>query len=212
MGCSKYTDEYKSAVIEKGALDIVRHEKKRLYKSSFAWCECEDSQENGELVFMALNDDYDNFIAYCRAVPSLDCSLRLLESEKRKFCKVKDKIQDLVETGKAVFITLTFTDAILRKTSAQTRRRYVARYLKSQSGVYVANIDFSPKKQREHYHCVVDNRIDMSKWRYGFVYVEQVRTHDGNAQRVSKYVAKLSNHALKVKTLSTRLIYSRDTI
>ena len=212
MGCSKYNNDFKKSVIENGVLDLYKSEKKKLYKSSFAWCLNDDSQETGELFFTAVNDDYYDFLAYCENVPQLDCASRLVKSELRKWRKVYDKINELVASGQAVFITLTFRDDVLSKTSALTRRRYVARYLKRFSKVYVANIDFSPTKHREHYHCVIDNRVDMKEWRYGFVYAEQVRTQDFNAKRVSKYVAKLSNHALKIKSLSTRLIYSRDTI
>ena len=212
MGCSKYNNDFKQRVIESGVLKLYKDKKKENYKSSFAWCESEDTQHTGELIFTAVNDNYFQWMLYCKEHQELDCAMRLANSEGRKWRRVYEKINELVATGRAVFITLTFTDNVLSKTSALTRRRYVARYLKQFSNVYVANIDFSPVKHREHYHCVIDNRVDMSKWSYGFVYAEQVRTQDYNAKRVSKYVAKLSNHALKVKALSTRLIYSRDTI
>lgn len=50
----------------------------------------------------------------------------------------------------------------------------------------------------------------MSKWKYGFVFVEQVRVHDNDTKRISRYITKLTSHAFKVN--STRLIYSRDVI
>lgn len=72
--------------------------------------------------------------------------MRLNESKKRKASKVKDKIHELVMNNNAIFITLTFNNDTLAKTSAITRRRYVARYLKANCDKYVANIDFGAKK------------------------------------------------------------------
>jgi hypothetical protein len=138
----------------------------------------------------------------------IDCAYLLVQSKRAKARKVKEKIKDIVMTSNSVFITLTFTDEVLSKTSAQTRRRYVSRYLKAQGCRYVANIDFSPDINREHYHAIIDKRVNLKEWSYGFSYAEQVRAHDRDLSRLSKYITKLTSHALKVD--STRLIYSRD--
>lgn len=193
---SKYSNEEKSNCIYYGYIDYVKRIRKEAYHSK----------------------DIENILlvnGYLQREPMTDCAIRLINSERKKYKKVKHKISNIVKQGNAVFITLTFTDDVLSKTSALTRRKYVARYLKEQSPYYVANIDFgvdTTYTQREHYHAVVCNRCDFSKWSYGFVFAEQVRTHDNDAKRVSRYVAKLTNHALKVKTVSSRLIYSRDVI
>lgn len=194
MGSSKYNNDFKSDVIYYGVYDFVKAKKKEIYKNS------EDTQE------------LLSWISYLRNKDTTDCALRLLESDYRKTKKIRDKITDLVNSGQAVFITLTFTDSVLSKTSRLTRRKYVARYLKQQSEVYVANIDFSPDKDREHYHAVVSNLCNLKEWSYGFAYAEKVRTQDGNTQRVARYIAKLTNHALKIKQLNNRLIYSRSVL
>lgn len=194
MGISKYNNDFKSDVIYYGTYDFVKSKKRDIYHNS------EDTQN---LLF---------WMSYLRNNNATDCALRLLESDYRKSKKIKDKIHELVKSGHAIFLTLTFTDDVLLKTSRLTRRKYVARYLKQQSDIYVANIDFSPEKDREHYHAVVCSRCDLSAWSYGFAYAEQVRAHDGNSERVARYVAKLTNHALKVKQLNNRLIYSRNVL
>lgn len=194
MGSSRYSNEQKSNCIYYGYIDYVKQEKQRAFSCG-----------NGE--------EFLKVISYLKRDNTMtDCALRLIDSEQRKYKKLRDKIDKLVSSGQAIFITLTFTDEILTKTSALTRRRYVARYLKQQSPFYVANIDFSPDKNREHYHAVVSSRCDLSQWVYGFTFAEQVRVHDFDRNRVARYVAKLTNHALKVKQVSQRLIYSRDVI
>lgn len=110
-----------------------------------------------------------------------------------------------------VFVTLTFTDEVLASTSAETRRRYVQRYLKSQAQgrKYVANIDFGKENHREHYHAVVEGRLDPLQWSYGALNVKQVRKTSKPAA-LAKYVAKLSNHAIKETCKRSVLIYSRE--
>ena len=196
MGQSKYSNYFKSICISGGCLDYAKQQRKEFYRAY---------QENDlEKVFTL----YDFF----HRDTYIDCSLRLLESEYRKYLRLYKKINYIVSLGGSVFITLTFRDDVLNSTSAETRRRYVSRYLKENCSFYIANIDFSPDKDREHYHAVIGSRCDFSKWSYGFVFAEEVRTHDFDARRVSRYVAKLTNHALKVKSVSSRLIYSRNVI
>lgn len=191
MGSSKYSNEFKAFCIDNGILDIVRNNDKRIYKMN-------DLSVLSQWLDMKSHNK------------ELDCSSRLIESKYRKYARARKKIESLVLSGKAVFITLTFTNDVLNNTSSLTRRRYVARYLKEQCAFYLANIDYSPKKEREHYHAVVSDRVDMSKWSYGFVYCESVRAHDMCAKRVARYVAKLTSHAFKVD--ATRLIYSRSSV
>lgn len=188
MGKSKYCNELKAYCIDNGLVDYVRDTTKKKYKS----------EDSGEFL---------EWFWYMSTHKELDCSNRLLESKYRKYSRARKHIQKIVMEGNAVFLTLTFTNDVLSKTSAATRRKYVARYLKEQSPYYVGNIDYSPGKEREHYHAVVFNRVDASAWKYGFIWCEEVRTHDYNCSKVSQYIVKLTSHAFKVN--STRLLYSR---
>ena len=191
MGVSKYSNDTKVLCIENGVIDFVKNKRKELY-------------QNNDLEGLLF---FEGFVLRDKLA---DCSSRLIESEYRKYTRAREHIKELVLTGQAVFITLTFTDDVLKKTSSLTRRRYVSRYLKEQSDFYVANIDYSPKKEREHYHAVVSQRCDMKAWKYGFVWCEQVRAHDFCANRVARYVAKLTSHAFKVN--ASRLLYSRNCL
>lgn len=141
----------------------------------------------------------------------------VVKSQYRKYKRVRDKTTDLVITSQAVFLTLTFTDDVLARTSRSTRRRYVSRYLKSQSCEYVANIDFGKTTEREHYHALVfapNQKIDLKPWhKYGAIVAEKVRGKKDDDKRLAKYITKLTRHALKestrAKASTPRLIYCR---
>lgn len=138
---------------------------------------------------------------------------------RRKRCL--DKTTNIVNANKTVFFgTLTFTNEVLETTSVETRRRYVSRYLKSISNSYIANIDFGDKEknpdsnEREHYHCLIATDVLPCSWSYGFCNFKKVGNQNEDAERISKYIAKLTNHALKVEKTgkSRRLIYSRGFV
>lgn len=204
MSKAKYSNDFRSEVVAQGLVSEVLRKKKELYFDKLINIV---DEENGEVFKSTTDYTWFDYIIENRRNSQVDCAFLLLDSKKRKIAKVREKISELVLTGQAVFLTLTFTDEVLSKTSQATRRRYVARFLKESSGDYVANIDFSPDINREHYHAVVIKRIDLKSWKYGFSYAEKVRCRPSDLTRVSKYISKLTAHALKVD--ATRLIYSR---
>lgn len=127
--------------------------------------------------------------------------------------RVTERVATLAQYGYLLFVTLTFTDDTLKKTSELTRRRYVSRYLKSQSPLYVANIDYGGKNGREHYHALVlAEKIDFKPWHsLGAIQLEKVKASPDDSEKVAKYVSKLSNHAMKVNNgIAPRLIYSHE--
>lgn len=139
--------------------------------------------------------------------------------------RLKSKITAMLNSGKCLFLTLTFTDETLDKTTAETRRQYVRKYLKQFEVPYIANIDFGVKDaytdengnerqgtKREHYHAVIQtDRIDLSEWhKYGAIKLEKIRATQNDNIRLAKYVSKLTNHAIKETTKRACLIYSRD--
>lgn len=124
--------------------------------------------------------------------------------------RLKKRISLMLLTGTCHFVTLTFTDSILASTSAETRRRYVSRYLSSVGSEYCANIDFGSENGREHYHAVVKvDSIDSSPWDVnGFSNCKKIASALDFAP-LAKYVSKLTNHAIKETTKCCRMIYSR---
>ena len=143
---------------------------------------------------------------------TLKIANNLNHASYKRVARLKERIKEAVESGSAYFITITFNPTTLENTNEQTRRKYVSRWLKSLTPFYVANIDYGEKNGREHYHAVItsDTRPPKS-WNYGFIDILKVNTTETDTKRVSKYISKLTNHAIKHTTKSKRIIYSRKS-
>lgn len=138
---------------------------------------------------------------------------KMNNASRQRVKRLRARVEDVIQSGGAVFLTLTFTDDVLSSTSPDTRRKYVTRFLKSQCGFYIANIDFGSQNHREHYHAVVQpngERVDLAGWSYGAINAERVRASENAPLRLAKYVSKLSNHAIKDTAKCSHLIYSRN--
>lgn len=140
-----------------------------------------------------------------------DECLKINNAYYKRLKRLKDRVKSILTNGKCLFLTLTFSDKALQETSAEFRRIAVQRYLKQYNCKYVANIDFGSKRHREHYHALIGcPRVDSSLWKYGNLDFEIVRYRNSAASsKLSKYINKLSNHAIKETTRRSALIYSR---
>lgn len=161
---------------------------------------------------------------------------KIIKAENNRISRLKSRITLFLNCKEPTnFITLTFTDNILQNSTPEDRRRYVFRYLKSQSDYYIANKDFGELNGREHYHAVILGNVDLEPWRkFGAINVQNVgnrkeltrnkvpkRYKDldektakalmrrDTEKKLSKYVAKLTNHAIKNTTKRSAIIYSK---
>lgn len=138
---------------------------------------------------------------------------KLNEASYKRTARLKERVKTMLLNGSCIFLTLTFTDDVLSSTTEKQRRVAVSRYLKQYNAMYVANIDFGSKNHREHYHALINcERVDNQSWlKYGSIDFERVRNRDIERDNVklSKYIAKLSNHAIKETTRRSVLMYSR---
>lgn len=161
--------------------------------------------------FKELENEITNFVNLY-GYTTLKVANNLNRASYYRTARLKERIREAVLSGSAWFITLTFSPETLAKTNEKTRRVYVSRWLKSLTPFYVANIDYGLKNEREHYHAVItsDKRPPKS-WSYGFVDILKVKATETDTKRVSKYISKLTNHAIKNTTKSKRIIYSRKT-
>ena len=159
---------------------------------------------------------YCNIYNYFWRVPDTAMVCDNLNKARRKRTKrLNDKIGKMLAVGDCIFLTLTFNDEVLSNTSQLTRRRYVSRYLKTQSEHYCANIDYGTKNEREHYHAVVFAKtVNMALWenKYGFAYAERVvvKNDGSSSEKIAKYISKLTNHAIKNTTHNCKVIYSKN--
>ena len=140
---------------------------------------------------------------------------RIWNATKQRRYKLRKKIEDLFqEYDKLCFLSMTFTDEYLSKTTQKNRRKYISSYLCGLGVPYVGNIDFGLLNGREHYHALVARRLSKSELeqyrsKFGNLFVEMARK-SRDAGKMSKYIAKLTNHAIKQTTKRSALLYSRD--
>ena len=146
---------------------------------------------------------------------------RILHASSERVVRLKKRVRDMIYGKPCLFLTLTFTDDNLQSTTAETRRVTVRRFLKSFNVPYIANIDFGKRNGREHYHALlqIDN-IDYSLWKFGAIHGLKVRNEikvndlgevtEETIIRLSRYIAKLTNHAIKETTKRSAILYSRN--
>lgn len=134
---------------------------------------------------------------------------RINNARYQKNKRLNRFMKPAVEMRDCVFVTLTFSDDTLERTSAKTRREYVTDFLRPYI-CYVFNLDYGKKNEREHYHALVVGvrSIDCKPWhKYGAIKVEIVRNREA-PQKMTKYMTKLTNHATK-GTCTGRVTYSK---
>lgn len=136
---------------------------------------------------------------------------RISNAHRSRVCRLRKRTEDMVLNSDCIFLTLTFNDKALQRRNADSRKQAVKRYLNDLNVPYVANIDFGKKNHREHYHALVgSDKIDYSLWhKFGAIKGKKVRNNITDNDKIVKYIAKLTNHAIKETTKRNAIIYSR---
>lgn len=137
---------------------------------------------------------------------------RLSHARCQRVNRLKKRISYMVGLSPCVFLTLTFTDLILDSTSELQRKRFVRDYLHSFRCLYIANQDFGKTYGREHYHAIIGcERVDYSLWnkKFGSVNGLKVGYSSKDFEKLGKYIAKLTNHAIKVTNKRSVIMYSK---
>lgn len=139
---------------------------------------------------------------------------RILKANRARVVRLSAKIEWMVANYDCTFLTMTFTDDYLARTSVGTRRQSISRFLNSLECPYIGNIDFGKENGREHYHAVVGCVVPREKifeyiTKFGNIDLSRVRASKNDYKRLAKYVSKLANHAVKVTTKRNSIMYSR---
>lgn len=145
-------------------------------------------------------------------------SQRINHASVQRTLRLKKRIFNMIDYSlkhdgvNPLFLTLTFTDKTFSTTNAETRKRYVTRFLKENCISYVANKDYGAQKGREHYHAVVlvSGRLNYIKWSFGCLNGQKIVLNGVSNVKLAKYVSKLTNHAIKETCKRNVLIYSRS--
>lgn len=151
---------------------------------------------------------YDYYLPSDLSYDEIIACEKIYNSFRKRQGRLRKRIENMITNNNCLFLTLTFTDDVLNSTSFETRKKYVLRFLNNLNCAFVGNVDYGSENGREHYHCVVaiDN-VSCNDWHYGAINFKRIINK--NSLALAKYVAKLTNHALKESTNNARIIYSR---
>lgn len=159
----------------------------------------------------------------------LDEVARINNATYERTRRLRCKINWLLQNFQCSFLTFNFNDYTLSLDAAY-RRTLIQRTCVALDTYYIGNIDFGSSDEyvdvngctrlgtsREHYHVLVAKRCDsrtdavLSDYcrKYGHVYVECCRMSREDVARLSRYTAKLANHAVKTTAQRSALLYSR---
>lgn len=191
----------KSQVLEIG-LDRLQRKNSRMLFSAVKNNDADKIKE--------LTDIHDGFVAVYKDLWFE--ALRINNAHYHRCNRLQKRIYAMLLTGPCIFLTFTFTDKTLNITDYEYRRRLVREFCKEHSDYYIANIDYGEDNEREHYHAIIQcQNVDYSLWhRYGAIKGLRIHADLEDAKRLSKYVSKLTNHAIKQTTRGQRIIYGKS--
>ena len=203
MSQSKYSKDFKVKVLNNNLPQIIKH---------INWLIYTEELQQRELFEILKNVGY--------LETEIDCALRLLKSYYAKLNRLKKrlKIMDVESVHskgqkKIYFLTLTLNEKSIN-IKKDTMRKYIQRFLRKNCLRYFANLDYGKENGRPHFHAVVqvDKRIDFTYYlnKFGFYFYERVKTDTIDKKRITKYITKLSLHAIKDTASIDRIIYSRS--
>lgn len=121
--------------------------------------------------------------------------------------RLQNRIDFMLANGDCIFVTLTIA-----------RDDYTFKYVRDkvteflrQFDFYVANADWGKLNNRLHYHAVImTEHVDHRSWPLGLINFERVYVSEKSCKKLAKYVAKLTNHAVKESVKGSRCIYSKN--
>lgn len=135
---------------------------------------------------------------------------RISHARCKRVINLRKRVTDMVLNSNCIFLTFTFTNESLSRLSERSRRQYVKEFLSSLRVPYVANVDFGKRNHREHYHALVGiDNVNYKMWKYGALNGQRIRNNTEDLERLSRYIAKLTNHAIKETTKRSVIMFSR---
>lgn len=141
---------------------------------------------------------------------------RKLKARYNKVSRIKQHFIYLFHRRKNIyFLTFTFNDKYLKKCD-RTRKDLIKKVLKNfdNDSLFILNIDYGKQNERLHFHCIYGTNSDLDLKKYlntnypCFSYTESIRQDCNSIKKISKYINKLSNHAVKDSTCNSRIYFN----
>lgn len=131
---------------------------------------------------------------------------------KRKY-RLKKAIKEIINNhiNESYFLTLTFNEELLSKTTKEKRLLIIKNYLNNQTDKYILNCDYGNKNKREHYHAIViakDKFINFTLYNSKYGHIVSRPLNLNRLQTKKSQIEILLNHALK-ETSEAKIYYSR---
>lgn len=139
----------------------------------------------------------------------------ILDNRYHKVSRIKKRLIYMLNKRKYLFfITFTFSYKYINKCD-RTKRDLIKNCLNNiDDSLYMLNIDFGSKTEREHYHCILATDFNFNVDSYlkltypCFTKTERIRLDVDSISKLSKYINKLSNHACKDSTKNKRMYFN----
>ena len=195
----------RESVVENGLCKLVKQLSWEVYNNQLQTSVFEILEDSGyskEEINMAYKVNHSHFNK-CNRIKK-----RILKMEEHK---AKDNL-------KMFFATFTFNNETLENNSKESLKTYVRRFLKDYCIDYLANVDYGKKNGRIHFLavCIAKDVLPYEEWyevhNYGTLKVEYCRLdkEKNEEKKMSKYINKLSLHAIKDTTGLKRIITARN--
>lgn len=201
--------EMKALVIKCGLVEVQQKVSKAFYKDYLRHSGIEVKSSFRDIPIEQALEIKDNWLSTIEGFNMWCEASKVNGANYKRVKRLKNRVSSLLEKP-CLFLTLTFRDEVLSNTNTDTRRQYVRRYLQ-QFGSYVGNIDYGNEHDREHYHAILqyDGKLDYHDWQNKCGNIDFQKVKNPNSVAMSKYISKLTNHAIKETTKGCRIIYSR---
>lgn len=172
--------------------------------------------------YSLLNDliEYNKHRRYCFThnidfIPDINLE-RKLKARYMKVSRIKKRLIYLLTRYDFIyFVTFTFDDKLINKCDRTKRDLIKSSLLSFDNDVkFILNIDYGKKTVREHYHCIVATNnnsclsIHLKNSYPCFTKTELCNKKGSDLNRLSKYINKLTNHALKDSTHNKRIYFN----
>lgn len=193
----------RESVVESGLCQLVK---------SISW-EIYNNQLETNVTEILLNTGYE--------LEEINLAIKVNNAWFSKCKRIRQRLRTMEDKAKEhdakmLFVTFTFNDETLSKNTEESLKVYTRRFLKKHCLDYLANVDFGKQNKRIHFHAVAvcKDVLPYQEWfqecNYGVMKAEYIRfENDNEEKRMSKYINKLSLHAIKTTTGLKRLITCR---
>lgn len=218
--------ERKQELLNTGRYQEINNLKKQFYiDTGIGLDQCiRESDKPDFMMYEILNTP--GFLAKDVKPLELRCVNQLQDARRQKAYRIKEQIKYYsIRSYPMIFATFTFNQEALNLDS-KYRKEYITRILNKNPGIvdYVGNIDYGDINEREHYHYIlvmnpefipeIKKRTIKSKttrkyqsventginYEKGFTTYELIGTDVDDYNKISKYISKLTMHAIKEST------------